>query len=88
MLTFTRLCGGSRLFDMAYQLSNLDPSYIMDTITRQATSIITGGNTALISDAMKLMTFDPSKLDGANFWELGQSVGKLFKAITDFNVDN
>lgn len=73
---------------MAYQFANVDPSYIMEQVTRQVTSIITGGNTELIKDAMKLMTLDPNNLAGSNFWELGQSVGKLFKAIFDFNVDN
>lgn len=73
---------------MAYQFSNLDPSYVTETLTRQVMGIVMGSNKGLINDAMKLMTINPSNLAGSNFWELGLSVGRLIKALTDFNVDN
>ena len=74
--------------DMAAQFANLDPNFIVETLTRQITVAVTSGNTQMMNDAMSLMTINPNNLDGKNMWEIGQSVGRLWKALFDFNINN
>ena len=83
-----RLCNANRLLDMGAQFANLDPTFIMETLTRQISVAVSSGNSEMLGDAMSLLTIDPSKLEGKNFWELGQSVGRLAKAMFDFNINN
>lgn len=83
-----RLCNANRLLDMGAQFANLDPTFIMETLTRQISVAVSSGNSQMLGDAMSLLTIDPSKLEGKNFWELGQSVGRLAKAMFDFNINN
>ena len=73
---------------MAAQFSNLDPNFIVETLTRQIAVGVTSGNTQMMNDAMSLMTINPNNLDGKNMWEIGQSVGRLWKALFDFNINN
>ena len=73
---------------MGAQFANLDPTFIMETLTRQISVAVSSGNSEMLGDAMSLLTIDPSKLEGKNFWELGQSVGRLAKAMFDFNINN
>jgi len=83
-----RLCNANRMLDMAAQFANVDPTFIMETLTRQISVAVSSGNSQMIADAMSLLTLDPNNLEGKNFWELGQSVGRLFKAMFDFNINN
>lgn len=83
-----RLCNANRLLDMGAQFANLDPSFIMETLTRQISVAVSSGNSELLGDAMLLLTLDPNNLEGKNMWELGQSVGRLFKKLFDFNINN
>lgn len=73
---------------MGAQFANLDPSFIMETLTRQISVAVSSGNSELLGDAMLLLTLDPNNLEGKNLWELGQSVGRLFKKLFDFNINN
>lgn len=73
---------------MGAQFANLDPSFIMETLTRQISVAVSSGNSELLGDAMQLLTLDPNSLEGKNLWELGQSVGRLFKKLFDFNINN
>ena len=73
---------------MAAQFANLDPTFIMETLTRQITFAVQSGNQQLLGDAMSLLTLDPNNLEGQNLWELGQSVGRLGKSLFDFNINN
>ena len=73
---------------MGAQFANLDPSFIMETLTRQISVAVSSGNSELLGDAMLLLTLDPNNLEGKNMWELGQSVGRLFKKLFDFNINN
>jgi hypothetical protein len=83
-----RLCNANRLLDMGAQFANLDPSFIIETLTRQITVGVSSGNSQMVSDAMSLLSLDPNRLAGKNMWELGQSVGRLAKAMLDFNINN
>ena len=83
-----RLCNANRLLDMGAQFANLDPAFIMETLTRQISVAVSSGNSQMLNDAMSLMTLDPNNLQGQNLWELGQSVGRLAKAMFDFNINN
>jgi hypothetical protein len=73
---------------MAAQFANIDPTFIMETLTRQISVAVSSGNSQMIADAMSLLALDPNNLEGKNFWELGQSVGRLFKVMFDFNINN
>ncbi len=73
---------------MGAQFANLDPSFIMETLTRQVSVAVSSGNTEMLNDAMSLLTLDPNNLEGKNLWELGQSVGRLVKKLFDFNINN
>jgi hypothetical protein len=73
---------------MAAQFANVDPTFIMETLTRQISVAVSSGNSQMIADAMSLLALDPNNLEGKNFWELGQSVGRLFKVMFDFNINN
>jgi hypothetical protein len=73
---------------MGAQFANLDPNFIMETLTRQISVAVSSGNTQMLGDAMSLLTLDPNNLQGKNMWELGQSVGRLAKALFDFNINN
>jgi hypothetical protein len=73
---------------MGAQFSNLDPAFIIETLTRQITVGASSGNSQMVADAMSLLSLDPSKLEGKNMWELGLSVGRLAKAMFDFNINN
>ena len=42
----------------------------------------------MVADAMSLLSLDPNQLEGKNMWELGLSVGRLAKAMFDFNINN
>ena len=83
-----RLCNANRILDMAAQFANIDPTFIMETLTRQISVAVSSGNSQMIADAMSLLALDPNNLEGKNFWELGQSVGRLFKVMFDFNINN
>ncbi len=83
-----RLCNGNRLLDMAATFSNLDPAFISETLTRQAGVAFKSGNKQLLGDVMKIASMNPQKLQGMNYWETGQSVGRLMKALYDFNINN
>jgi hypothetical protein len=73
---------------MGAQFANLDPNFIMETLTRQISVAVSSGNSQMLGDAMSLLTLDPNNLQGKNMWELGQSVGRLAKALFDFNINN
>jgi hypothetical protein len=73
---------------MGAQFANLDPSFIIETLNRQITVGVSSGNSQMVADAMSLLSLDPSKLEGKNMWELGLSVGRLAKAMFDFNINN
>jgi hypothetical protein len=73
---------------MAAQFSNLDPNFIVETLTRQIAVGVTSGNTQMVGDAMTLLSLDPNNLQGKNMWEMGQSIGRLAKALFDFNINN
>jgi len=83
-----RLCNANRILDMGAQFANLDPTFIMETLTRQISVAVSSGNSQMLSDAMSLLTLDPNNLEGKNLWELGQSVGRLAKLMFDFNINN
>lgn len=83
-----RLCNANRILDMAAQFTNLDPTFIIETLTRQISVAVSSGNSQMLSDAMSLLTLDPNNLEGKNLWELGKSVGSLAKAMFDFNINN
>jgi hypothetical protein len=73
---------------MGAQFANLDPNFIMETLTRQISVAVSSGNSQMLGDAMSLLSLDPNNLQGKNMWELGQSVGRLAKAMFDFNINN
>lgn len=82
-----RLCSLNRLLDMGYTFTNLDPSFISETLTRQLViSFTTGGQ--LISDVQYFANMNGDNIDDMNFWEAGLSGGRLMKALLDFNLDN
>ena len=83
-----RLCNANLILDMGAQFANLDPTFIMETLTRQISVAVSSGNSQMLSDAMSLLTLDPNNLEGKNLWELGQSVGRLAKAMFDFDINN
>lgn len=77
----------NRLLDMGYTFSNLDPSFITETLTRQIViSMTTGGQ--LMSDVSYFTTIDPNNLDALNYWEAGLAGGRLVKALLDFTINN
>lgn len=59
-----RLCNANRILDMAAQFANVDPTFIVETLTRQISVAISSGNSQMISDAMSLLTLDPNNLAG------------------------
>jgi hypothetical protein len=73
---------------MGAQFANLDPSFIIETLTRQITIAGASGNAQMVADAMAVLSLDPNQLEGKNMWELGLSVGRLAKAMLDFNINN
>jgi hypothetical protein len=73
---------------MGAQFANLDPSFIIETLTRQITIASASGNAQMVADAMAVLSLDPNQLEGKNMWELGLSVGRLAKAMLDFNINN
>jgi hypothetical protein len=73
---------------MGATFSNLDPSFITETLTRQVSVAVSSGSSQILGDVMKLASLNPEKLQGMNYWELGQSVGRLIKALFDFNINN
>lgn len=83
-----RLCNANRILDMGAQFANLDPSFIIETLTRQITIASASGNAQMVADAMAVLSLDPNQLEGKNMWELGLSVGRLAKAMLDFNINN
>lgn len=59
-----RLCNANRILDMAAQFANVDPTFIVETLTRQISVAISSGNSQMIADAMSLLTLDPNNLAG------------------------
>jgi hypothetical protein len=75
------------LLDMGAQFSNLDPAYIMETVTRQITASLTQAP-QLIADMTFYLNFDPAQIGSLNYYEAGSAAGRLIKVFFDFTVDN
>lgn len=84
-----RLCNANRLLDLGAQFANLDPAFIVESLVRQVTISQDGANKQTLNDAMALLQLkDLSSFEGQNLWELGKSIGRLGKAMFDFNINN
>lgn len=84
-----RLCNANRLLDLGAQFANLDPAFIVESLVRQVTISQDGANKQTLNDAMTLLQLkDLSSFEGQNLWELGKSIGRLAKAMFDFNINN
>ncbi len=78
------MCNLSVFLDMAAQFANLDPAFIMETLTRQITTSIT-----LLPQIMKdIKTFTDIQSGGgiSNYYEVGTALGRLFKIMFDFTI--
>jgi hypothetical protein len=73
---------------MGSQISNLDPSYITETLTRQVVGSVTEGST-YFNDLFKMLPLDGgSDLSNVNYYNAGLAAGKLTKMLFDLNVNN
>lgn len=72
---------------MGAQFANLDPSYMMETLTRQIVASLTQAP-QLIADMTFYLNFDAESLDGLNYYEAGAAAGRLIKVLFDFTVEN
>jgi len=75
--------------DLGAQFANLDPAFIVESLVRQVTISQNAANKQTLNDAMKLLQMkDLTSFEGENMWELGKSIGRLAKAMFDFNINN
>lgn len=71
---------------MGAQLTNLDPSYIMETITRQITGGLTEGM-KIFDDINYLLAVKPDQ-PNTEWYKVGLALGRLVKIFFDFTVNN
>jgi len=82
-----RLCNLGTLLDMGAQFSNLDPAFIMETLTRQIVASFSEAP-QLIADIAFFATVDPNNLEGLDFYMAGSAGGRLVKIFFDFTINN
>lgn len=84
---YYRLCNIGVLLDMAATYANIDPSFIVESLTRQIFASYTTAP-ALLEQISYLTTVDPSNPDATDYYKAGSAAGQLFKVLFDFTIDN
>lgn len=82
-----RLCNLGVLLDMAATYANVDPSFIIESLTRQVFASYTTAPD-LINQITYLTTIDPNNPDSIDYYKAGNAAGQLFKVFFDFTLDN
>ena len=85
-LYYYRLCNLGTFLDLVAKLAEVDPSFIMETITRQITGLIT----VLPQLMADIKTFQDIAEGGgiSNYYMVGMSAGRLFKVLFDYTISN
>jgi hypothetical protein len=60
----------------------------METLSRWITIAATSGGSSMMTDAASVMTLDPKVISKLNLWKTGLSLGRLAKALFDYNINN
>jgi len=88
LAALVEVCNFNRFLDIGYQFTNLDPAFVTESLTRQITVAAKAGNMKLIQDAFALMALkDATTLEGIDFFDYGQKLGEVVKALFDVTID-